>query len=592
MSAFVTASHLLGPYLLALLVSLLATMLCERVAGRIGLVARPRDDRWHRGDVPMLGGVAMMAAMIVVAAPMARDIVRFAPLIALAVAMGLVGLVDDVRVLRPQTKLAAQIVIAATLIQLGTVLSLTPYALLNVFITLLWVVGITNAFNLLDNMDGLAAGVAILAALFRLAVFVIDGNSDGARMMALFLGAVSGFFIRNFPPARVFMGDAGSLFLGFFMGGVSLVSDYSYTRGVAGVLVVPVLLVLVPILDTAFVTVARLVSGRSVTQGGRDHTSHRLVALGISERQTLGLLLGISAISGVLAILSYQQGFEHSIILLALLAIGLTLLGIHLSRAHVVTSHTRGAEIAVIRLVQDFPYKRHAVTLAIDVVLIVLAYYAAYLLRFEDAFESERARFLGSVGPVVALQVATLAISRTYGGLWRYTSLYDLLRLVRAATLGVGATVLYLTFTTRLHGFSRSVFVLDWALLVLLLTGSRAAYRLLGEWLRPRSVTPRRALIYGAGDGGALTVRELRNNADLGRRAVGFLDDDRDKRGTRMFGLPVLGGLEVAEHALTTLAVEEVIVASQKIPAARVRRLEAICHACGVVVTHASLGID
>jgi UDP-GlcNAc:undecaprenyl-phosphate/decaprenyl-phosphate GlcNAc-1-phosphate transferase len=580
------------PFLLALLVSVVATLLCERVARRIRLVAHPREDRWHRDSVPLLGGLAIMVAVVVVGAEMRANLARFGPLLLLSVGMGAVGLVDDFKPLRPQTKLALQIVGAAVLIQLGTLLPLTSFPVVNVFLTLFWVVGITNAFNLLDNMDGLAAGVAVLAAICRLALFLIDGDPEGAWMMAGLIGAGGGFLIRNYPPAKIFMGDAGSLFLGFFMGGISLVSDYAYTRGVVAVLVFPVLLVLVPILDTAFVTVTRLLSGRSVAQGGRDHTSHRLVALGISERQALVLLLGVSAVSGLLAILSYRQGFEHSIILLALLVIGLALLGVHLARAHVVTAQTPRAGTPVIRLIRDFPYKRHIATMGIDAILIVIAYYAAYLLRFETAFETERANFLRTIGPILGLQLLALAASGGYRGLWRYTSVPDLLRLCRAATIGVGASILYLVFTIRFETLSRAVFVLDWALLILLLTGSRVAYRLLGEWLRPRSTTSRRALIYGAGDGGALTLRELRNNADLGRQAVGFLDDDRNKRGTRIYGLPVLGGLDTAEEVCAAHGVAEVIVASQKIPLERVQRLEAICTARGVLVTRASLWIE
>jgi UDP-GlcNAc:undecaprenyl-phosphate GlcNAc-1-phosphate transferase len=584
-----TVLLLAGPFLAALLVSLVATLLCERLAPRVGLVAHPREDRWHRQRVPLLGGVAIMVAVTVVGVGLGTNLARFGPLLLLSVMIGGVGLVDDFRALRPQTKLAAQIVGAAVLIQLGTLLPLTPFPVVNVFLTVFWVVGITNAFNLLDNMDGLAAGVAALTAVSRLALFLIDGDRDGAWMMAGVLGAVGGFLIRNYPPAKIFMGDAGSLFLGFFMGGVSLVSDAAYARGVAAVLVFPVLLVLVPILDTAFVTVTRILSGRSVAQGGRDHTSHRLVALGVSERQVLALLLGISAVSGLLAILSYHHGFRHSIILLAFLIIGLALLGVHLGRAQVVVAQTTRATI---RLVNDFPYKRHVATLGIDTVLIVVAYYAAYLLRFESGFGAQQAMFLKSVGPVLGLQVLALAVSGSYRGLWRYTSVFDMLRLVRAATLGVGASVLYLVFTTRFEDFSRAVFVLDWALMVLLLTGSRATFRMLGEWLRPQSAAPRRALIYGAGDGGVLTLRELRGNAGLGRQAIGFLDDDRDKRGTRIYGLPVLGGLESAEDVCAAEGIEEVIVASQKIPPGRVQRLEAMCSARGVLVTRASLWIE
>jgi UDP-GlcNAc:undecaprenyl-phosphate/decaprenyl-phosphate GlcNAc-1-phosphate transferase len=585
-----TVLALAGPFLIGFVVSLGGTLLCERVARRARLVAHPSADRWHRESVPLLGGVAIMLGVAAVGTTMGAS--RFAPLLLLAVVMGAIGLLDDAITLRPQTKLAAQIVVAVVLIQLGTLLRLTPSPVVNLLLTLFWMVAITNAFNLLDNMDGLAAGVAALTAVFRLSVFLADGDRDGALMMAALLGAVGGFLVRNFPPAKIFMGDAGSLFLGFFLGGVSLVSDYAYTRGVVAVLVFPVLLVLVPILDTAFVTVTRLVSGRSVAQGGRDHTSHRLVALGISERKALGLLLGISAVAGLLAILSYQHGFRYSIILLVLLVLWLTLLGVHLGRAHVAPAQTDKAMAPTIRFVGDLPYKREVATLAIDAVLIVVAYYAAYLLRFEGAFEAERETFLRSIGPVLGLQILALAASGTYRGIWRYTSVPDLLNLFRAATIGVAVSVLYLVFTTRFETFSRAVFVLDWTLLILLLTGSRVAFRFLAEWLRPRSATSRRALIYGAGDGGALTLRELRSNADLARQPVGFLDDDRDKRGRRINGVPILGGLDVAEEIFAAQQVEEVIVASRKITPERLERLNAMCAARGVLVTRTSLWIE
>ena len=403
------ALALAAPFLIALLVSVVASLACERVAPRLRLIAHPRDDRWHRERVPLLGGVAIMLAVVGVVAGLGARLGRFAPLLVLSVSMGVVGLVDDVKTLRPRTKLAAQLVGTAILIQFGTLLPLTPFVVVNLLITLVWMVAITNAFNLLDNMDGLAAGVAALTALFRLSVFVIDGDRDGAWMMAALLGAVGGFLIRNYPPATIFMGDAGSLFLGFFLAGVSLVSDYAYTRGIAALLVFPLLLVLVPILDTAFVTVTRLLSGRSIAQGGRDHTSHRLVALGMSERTALSLLLGISAFSGILAVLSYRQGFTYSVLLLALLVIWLALLGAHVSRAHVASAHATGGAATTVRVVDNFSYLRQVATLGIDATSIVTAYYAAYLLRFEAGFEAERPNFLRSVGPVLGLQILMLA---------------------------------------------------------------------------------------------------------------------------------------------------------------------------------------
>lgn len=588
-----TVLPLVGPFLIALLVSLGGTLLCERLARRARLITHPREDRWHRESVPLLGGVAIMLGVAVVGAGMGTALGRFGPFLLLAAAMGAVGLVDDIKALRPPTKVAAQVVAAAVLIHFGTPLPLTTFPVVNLFLTFFWVIGITNAFNLLDNMDGLAGGVAALTAIFRLAFFVIEGDRDGAWMMAGLLGALGGFLIRNYPPAKIFMGDAGSFFLGFFLSGISVVSaPAAYTRGTSAVLVFPVLLVLVPILDTAFVTVTRLLTGRPVSQGGRDHTSHRLVALGMSEGWALTLLLGISALSGLVAVLSSWYGFAHSIVLLALLAVGLALLGVHLSRAQVVAAQTARPETPAMRLLTDFQYKRQVAMVVSDVVLIVIAYYTAHLLRFEADPAAMQAMFLGSVGPVLGLQILTLVATGSYRGLWRYTGLPDLLHLLRAVTLGVGVSVLYVVFTTRIEAFSRAVFVVDWLLLVILLGGSRVGYRLLAERLRPPSDGLRRALIYGAGDGGALTLRALRNDAALRREVVGFLDDDRSKRGTRIHGLPVLGGIEMAEEILAAQAIGEVIVSSERIPPERARQLEAMCTVRGVTVTRATLRIE
>ncbi|MGH7264858.1 MAG: hypothetical protein ACREMB_08375 [Candidatus Rokuibacteriota bacterium] len=584
-------THVLIAGLIAFLVSLVATAACERLGRRTGVVIPPRADRWHRRPVPLLGGVAIVAGVLASLLFVEQATARFAPFVLIALLMGSVGLWDDFWPLRPQVKLVAEIVLASLLIQLGYTLRLTPYAELNLLLTLVWVVGITNAFNLLDNMDGLAAGMAAIAGGFRVAFFLMDGDPGGATLTAGFTGAALGFLARNFPPAKIFMGDAGSLFVGFFLAGVCLVGELPYSRGVAAVLGLPVLLMLIPIFDTTFVTVTRLLTGRGVAVGGRDHTSHRLVGLGISERQALTFLYAVSILAGLLAVLSYQYGFTYTMVLLALLLIGLVLLAVHLSRVQTIAAGA-APDAPVVRLLADFPFKRQVGTVALDLVLVIVAYYAAFLLRFEGTFEDYRPIFLRTVGPVITLQMLALTIFAGYRGLWRYTGLSDLLRLGQGATVGVGACVIYFVFTMRFEGLSRAVFVLDWLLLVVLLSASRASFRLLEQMLRPANTDFRRVLIYGAGDGGELTLRELRQNLRLQREPVGFLDDDRAKVGTRIHGVPVLAGLDHAADLLAAHRVGEVIVASDKITAERVRRLETICAPRGVTVVRATIRLE
>jgi UDP-GlcNAc:undecaprenyl-phosphate GlcNAc-1-phosphate transferase len=580
-------------FAVSLAVALGATLACERIAPRVGLVVAPRADRWHRRPVALLGGVAIMLGVLPALAWTGGLRGRLTQLTLLALVMGAVGLFDDIRPLRPQAKLVAQIVLAGLLVERQFVLRITGVPLLDVVLTLVWVVGVTNAFNLLDNMDGLAAGMAVIAGAFRFALFLLDGDEAAATMTAGFVGAVLGFFMRNAPPAKIFMGDAGSLFLGFFLSGLCLVVDAAYySRGMTAVLAVPVLLVLIPIFDTTFVTVTRLLRGQPVSQGGRDHTSHRLVTLRGSEWRALAVLFGLSILGGGVALLTYRAEIGTAVVLLPLLVVALALLGIHLSRVEVVRAGGPPPGRTVVRLVQDFPYKRELGSVAVDAVLIVVAYCAAYALRFEDTFAANRPTLIRTLAPVLVFQLSGLALSGAYRGIWRYTGLSDLVRLARGVALGTVASVLYLLFTTRFAGLSRAVFVLNAIFLTVLVGASRVSFRLLSETLRPPRPGARPVLVYGAGDGGELVLRELRNNVALAREAIGFIDDDRAKAGTRIHGVAVLGSLDDLDAVLEAHPVGEVVVASRKIPLDRLRQLEAACAAHGVAVRRASVRLD
>ncbi len=577
----------------AFVLSALLTIVLERAARALGVVAHPSADRWHRQAVPLLGGVAIVLATAVPALVVAGGDQHLVVLVAASLLMAGVGLVDDVRRLSPQAKLLAQVLLAGGLLYFGFLLRLTGWELVDVFVTLLWLVGMTNAFNLLDNMDGLSATIALVAASFRLAFFYWEADLAGVHVTAAFIGAVAGFLLRNFPPAKIFMGDAGSLFLGFFLAGLSLAaSDAPYSRGTAAVLVIPVLLLSIPIFDTAFVTITRLLSGRPVDVGGRDHTSHRLVAIGLTERQTVGFLAGLSMGAGGVAMLSYRVGLSYTVVLLALLVIGLALLGIHLSQVRVVSPAENGNLGAVLRLLADFPYKRQVLTLLLDVCLIPIAYYAAYVIRFEQAVRGQLVLFYASLPVVLVVQLAALGAFGLYRGVWRFTSIPDLVRIVKATAAGTIGVVVVLVYARRFEGFSRTVFILDWLLLLVLIAGSRVSFRLLAEVLRARPTSHVPVLIYGAGAGGELVVRELLNNPDLGRTPIGFVDDDRSKHATRIHGLPVFGGAEDLDRIVREHHVAEVIVSSAKIDGGALESAAEVCGRHAVALRRAALRLE
>ena len=581
---------------LAFVLSTCLTVVCIPLARRVGAVARPRQDRWHRTEIPLLGGIAIaigtMAPLAAATIGTAGDPQRVLALLLGASMIALVGLVDDLRNIRPQTKLLGQLLAATLAVGMGLRLSITASPELDMLLTLLWIVAFTNAFNLLDNMDGLAAGIAAIAAAFRLVFFQLDDNVEGATSAAILLGATLGFLVHNRHPARIFMGDVGSMFLGFTVAGLSLVGGYPYSRGALSILLLPVLVLLVPIFDTTFVTATRIFAGRPISVGGRDHTSHRLVALGLSERNAVHLLYALAIASGAISYLTYRYGLSRSAVLVLFLVLSVAMLALFLSRAQVQHPVPERAQPSLRRAVGWLSSVPQVAMVLIDFALIIAAYDAAYLLRFEGELGPMRGVFLQSVPIVVAFQLLALMAHRAYQGMWRYTSLVDLVRVVRATSIGTLLAIVAIVLIFRFEGYSRSVFVLDWLLVTTFLCGSRVAFRLLGEMLRPARADARRILIYGAGDGGELAAREMLHDPALGRIPVAFLDDDPAKRSRRIRGVPVIGGADRIDHVLSSQAIDEVIVASAKIPAESVARVASACAAYGIPVVRVSTSLD
>jgi len=326
-------SEFIGPVAAAVILSIGLTITCRRLAIYLTIVATPAADRWHAAPTPLLGGVAIFTAVILTSLALLDLNTAMRGLLAGASALFLLGLLDDLRPFKPHVKFFGQLLVACALIGMGLQLHLTDYPLLNLFITLVWIVGITNAFNLLDNMDGLAAGIAIVATGFRLTFFLMDGNTSEAALAAILIGALFGFLIFNWNPASIFMGDAGSLFVGCTVAGLNLLGDWPYSRGTMSVMVLPVMILLVPIFDTTFVTITRTLRGRPISIGGRDHTSHRLVALGLSEPKAVIFLYGIAIFSGLIALFSYRYGLSYSVTFITLLLIALILLGVYIGRS-------------------------------------------------------------------------------------------------------------------------------------------------------------------------------------------------------------------------------------------------------------------
>ncbi|HVF22111.1 MAG TPA: hypothetical protein VM941_03510 [Pyrinomonadaceae bacterium] len=565
----------------AFVLATILTPLVRAFARRIGMVAIPKTDRWHKKPTAMLGGAAIWLTVVICYFFFIPRTVYGTQILLASTFLFFVGLVDDLIHIKPYQKLIGQILGSAFVVYYGLSLPWTGSILLNMALAIFWLIGITNAINLLDNMDGLASGIAVIAAGFLGLSFVNSGQINEAMIMLLFAGALVGFLVYNSNPASIFMGDCGSMFVGFFLASTALVNvSGGRSRSFLPVLAVPILVLFIPIFDTTFVTVLRKLSGRAASQGGRDHTSHRLVALGMSERHAVWMLYGFAALSGVLAILVQRTRLDVSLAAIAVFTILLTLLGVYLGGVKV---YDQSEETAALKekplyvFLVDVSYKRRIFEVLLDVVLIILSYWAAYAINFPPTSPAWDL-FIRTLPVLVFIKMSVFLVMGVYRGLWRYTSMSDLIVFAKAVAVSSVASLIVLLFAFRFAGFSRKVFVIDAVLMLLFLAGSRMAFRVFRQILPAVGTrNGRRVLIYGAGDGGELLLRELRNNRELNLAPIGFLDDDPAKSGKVIHGLRVFGGNGDLGTVCSQHEVDEVVISSMKMTEERVQEVLQTC---------------
>lgn len=574
------------------------TWAVREISLRRGWLARPRADRAHTTPTALFGGVAIFLALAAGLLGFSSLPWPFPGLVALTAGIFLLGLADDVWELRPQTKLVAQIAAGILLYLFGFHFNDALPRLLDLAIVVFWVVGITNAMNLLDNMNGLCAGTAVIAIAFRWMFFVSAGNADGATASATALGAVLGFLIFNFPRASIFMGDAGSLVIGFLLAALNLTSAQAYSKGLFSVLFFPVLVLAIPIFDTAFVSVVRALSGRSISLGGRDHASHRLVAVGLSETTAVLVLHAISIASGVTAFVFYQVGFSYAWFFGALLMLGLLLFGIFLASVRVYPEDQVPAAAGVgarrFSLVTNFTYKRVMLWVFVDTLTILVAWYVAFLVRHGQtpSWNVEIGRFTETAPIAIAGVLVGLWARGLYRTDWQHLSLHELRALVSGTVVGLGLSALTLALLGDDVSRRLGLLAIAFGANVLMLAGSRVFVRTLADL--PRARRPHdteRTLIYGAGKGGELALRELRSNHELGKNPVAFLDDDPVRKGMTLHGVPVVGDLDALDGIIAQHRIDSIVVSTGKLTPAREVQLLAVAKARGVPIFRLNIAV-
>lgn len=564
----------------AFVISVLLCRVVKFLAPRFNMVVYPRADRWHKQPTPLLGGVAIYLSLIFTYLIFLRVDGEILSLILISSFLFFTGLLDDILQISPPAKFILQLFASLLLIHAGFMIEFTRWYIFNFILTLFWLVGITNAFNLLDNMDGLSSGIALIVTFFMMVFFVMSGMSSYFLVSMAFAGALLGFLIYNFNPASIFMGDAGSLFIGFFIAGIAISKKFLFTANIFYVILIPAFILLVPIFDTTFVTITRKLSSKPVSQGGKDHTSHRLVSIGLSEKEAVLVLYALSIVAGFLAYIVFKFSLHISIIFIYLTLLIFIFIGIYLSfiRQTKETLDEKTSEGPLIPILVDITFKKRLFEIAMDITLLIISSYSSLILRFESEipstfFES----FLKTLPLLIIIKLSALYAFGVYRGVWRYYGISDFIKLVQAIVIGSVIFITIIALIYRLEGFSRSALIIDLLLTTILLNGARLSFRVMDRLLRQRGTFGKRVLIYGAGDGGELVLREMFNNKDLGLSPIGFIDDDFRKIGRKIHGVPILGDYSSLHKIVNHYNIEEIVISTVKITDVRISYLTKFC---------------
>src|SRR5262245_2509699 len=558
----------------------------RRTAPTLGAVVPPRPDRWHNRPTPTMGGVAFMLGTLV---PFGIGLAlipldpagMWLPIVLASVAMFVVGVLDDRLQLSPLAKLVSSLIIGAFLVFALATPGATDLPPGHTLVATVWFAGVCHAFNLLDNMDGLAAGIGLIAAAFLAGMAAPALGPELTLLLVAFVGALFGFLYWNRIRARLFMGDCGSLFIGALLGGATLVPVFRSGDAFSTPAVLAVLVLTVPLFDTAFVLVLRRLAGRPATRGGTDHVSHRLVSLGFSERSAVRILylLGLAS-GGIAAFLILNGRVEPELPILAAFGVVMTLVGIYLARVPAYNAEDFLAlqKSTFAPFLKDLAFKWHAGEVMLDLILITVSYYAAYRLRFEgDDFYKFLPYFMASLPIVLGCKLAALYASGLYQRSWDTFGLRDLTVVGRGVAIGSLLSVSSPFYLYLVMGASRVGCVIDAILLAVAIIATRVSFRAMNLAAATRNKRSRRVLVYGAGNFGRMLVREMRSNTAWNMNPVAFIDDDAAKVHRWIVGVPVRGSIDSLESIMRQYGVDEVILSSRAINGSIETRIREIC---------------
>ena len=551
-------------------------------------VASPLSD----ARVPATGGISIVASIVVALA--ATGHLDWWMAIG-AGAMLMVGLVDDALVLSPGQKFLCQLAIItwAAIFALPHY-AFTPWQLLDVGITIFWLVATTNAFNLVDGLDGLAAGIGIMVTAAIATIGIVLGMPAVTAPSLAVAGALGGFLIFNLPPASIIMGDAGALPIGYMLGVLAIQGGALAANSRLTLWIFPLLVMLVPLLDAGIVTAARLATGKAISRHGLEHVHDRLLSLGLTEWRVVASIWAVAAVAAGFAIAANLLPHADVVAALPFIALAAAVIALFLidltfdaSPPSVAYGYLQG----VARYILSLGYKRRIAEAAMDTALISAAYFGACALRLDFKFTPEvLASMVRGLPWVILLTYPAFLLAGVYRGIWRYAGLTDSFRFAGGAIIAGILVAIGSDFLPIRH--SGSIAVLYALLLVNLLVATRMSFQVLRKLINRLATVTNSVLVVGAGEIGTVAAEFILKARTRSARVVGFVDRDAFKHGKILDGEEVLGTPEDIESIHTRVPFTEIIVADEELGAEQMERLRRFGRTHGIPVRRFSMELN
>jgi UDP-GlcNAc:undecaprenyl-phosphate GlcNAc-1-phosphate transferase len=562
------------------------------IGRKLGLVAHPAA--LPKGAEPTVefGGAPIMGAILITLAAFHQ-----LPYWIVLGASGLLllGILDDAIELRPYQKFICQTTLCACSAIFALPLrSWTPWRAVDYSISILWLVTTTNAVNLIDGLDCLAAGVGTTAAVAIAAAGLMHHAPQVWIPSVAIVGALVGFMMFNFPPASIIMGDAGALPLGYLLGALALEGGDLATNSRLTAYVFPVLVMIVPLLDTMIVSVTRLATGSWISRRGADHSHHRLLSLGLTDRAAVLVCCAVSVVGASCGLAATILTHENEIVALPFLILAtavVALFTMDLTFESEPPGLAYGYAQGMARFILRLGYKQRVAEAAVDFALISGAYLAAQALRHDFNIDGPTIGLLLRQVPYVAFATyPAFVISGVYRGIWRYTSLSDGLRFANGSVLaGVFVTLASRVLPISVSG---SIVVLFVILLFNLLMMTRISFQAIRRGIGQLAVARERVLVVGAGKEGAAAADFVLAGGGHNVRVIGFVDGDAFKVGKLMHGYRVLGSIADLESIYRAAPFQQLLLAVDDLSAVSLATISEFAGRQGVALRRFSIHLD